>query len=401
MTNEKVRVAVTQGDTNGIGYELIFKTFADPDIFELCTPVVYGSPKAAAYHNKLLASQATFSIVSNAGEVKDNRLNILTTYDEETKIDIGQPTAESGLAALKALDRAMSDYRDNGYDVLVTTPISKSNTKADGFAFNGNAGYVETSLGEGNKTMPILCNENMKIASVAGDILMKDVPAAITKENIKEKAKMLHKSMRRDFRISNPRIAVLALNPGKEPGKEEKEVILPAVNELADEGVEAFGPYPADEFFGNGYFNSFDAILAMYYDQGAIPFKTLSQDTGILYHAGLPVIFTEPDMTPCYDAAGKNITDAGALRNAVYMAIDIFRNRTEFDEASANPLKKLYHEKKDDSEKVRFAIPKKHSGAPFPQKNNAPAQKISNDSTADTAQLNENKTDSSAEIKEV
>ena len=377
--NNKIRVAITHGDTNGIGYELIFKTFAEPEMLEICTPIIYGSPKAAAYHRNVLDIQANFSIINSAEEARDGRINLLPTYDEETKIDMGIATPESGTAALKALDRAMGDYRKGLFDVLVTAPINKANIKGEGFEFKGNAKYIETCIGEGQKAFPILVNEQIRLASVTENIPLKDVANAITKEALDEKATIFFNTLRRDFNISNPRIAVLALNPSTNEdgtfGKEETEVIIPTINELVDKGVETFGPYAADEFFGNGYYQSFDGILAMYHDQGTAPFKTIAPESGVVYLANLPAITTASDMTVDYENAGKCIESPDSFRHAVYLAIDTFNNRHRYDEPLTNPLKKLYHEKRDESEKTRFAIPKKHSGDPFPPKEDKHTEK--------------------------
>ena len=360
--NRKIRVAITHGDTNGIGYEVILKTFADPEMFELCTPIIYGSPKVAAYHKKLLGLNTQFSIIDNAAEAKEGRLNMLATFDDEVKVEFGESSVMAGEAALKALDRAMTDFRSEYYDVLVTAPINKKNIQSDLFHFHGHTEYIEDCVGEGNKALMILTNGSLRVALVTTHLPIKDVAKAITKEAIIEKATILHKSLKRDFRISNPRIAVLALNPHAGDsgviGDEEQTTIIPAIEELAEQGIQAFGPYPADGFFGSGQYDKFDAVLAMYHDQGLAPFKTLAVEDGVNYTAGLPIVRTSPDHGTAYDIAGKCVADENSFRQAVYMAIDIFRNRIDYDEAYENPLPKLYHEKKDDSEKVRFNIPK-------------------------------------------
>ena len=360
--DKKIRVAITHGDTNGIGYEVILKTFADPEMLELCTPIIYGSPKVAAYHKKLLGLNTQFSIIDRAEEAKDGRLNMLATFDEEVKVDFGDPSTIAGEAALKALDRAMTDFRSELYDVLVTAPINKKNIQSNLFHFHGHTEYIEECVGEGHKALMILTNGSLRVALVTTHLAIKDVAAAITKERIVEKATILHKTLKRDFRISNPRIAVLALNPHAGDhgvmGDEEQTVISPAIDELADSGIQAFGPYPADGFFGSGQYNKFDAVLAMYHDQGLAPFKTLAVEDGVNYTAGLPIIRTSPDHGTAYDIAGTGVADENSFRQAVFMAIDIYRNRAIYDEPMANPLPKLYHEKKDDSEKVRFNIPK-------------------------------------------
>jgi len=357
-----IRVAITQGDTNGVGYEVILKTFADPAMFELCTPIIYGSPKIAAYHRKALNLETNFSIINSAEEARNGRLNILACFDEEVKVELGQPSEEAGLAAFKALDRAMTDYRAGLFDVLVTAPINKATIQSPSFHFPGHTEYIETSVGDGNKALMILMNESLRVALVTTHLPIKEVSKAITKEAIIEKATIFHKTLRRDFRISNPRIAVLSLNPHAGDngllGSEEQEVIKPAIDELENAGIQAFGPYPADGFFGSNAYDHFDGVLAMYHDQGLAPFKTIALESGVNFTAGLPIIRTSPDHGTAYDIAGQGKADENSFRQAVYTAIDVFRNRKNYDEPLENPLPKLFHEKRDDSEKVRFAIPK-------------------------------------------
>jgi len=363
MEQEKmIRVAITQGDTNGIGYEIILKTFADPAILELCTPIIYGSPKAAAYHRKALNLETNFSIISRAEDAKNGRLNLLTCFDEEVKIELGHPSAEAGQAAFKALDRAMTDYKAGLYDVLVTAPINKATIQNPNFHFPGHTEYIETSVGDGSKALMILMSEGLRVALVTTHLPIKDVAQAITKEAIIEKATIFFKSLKRDFRISNPRIAVLSLNPHAGDngllGSEEQDIIIPAIDELEKQGVQAFGPYAADGFFGSGAYQHFDGVLAMYHDQGLAPFKTIALESGVNYTAGLPIVRTSPDHGTAYDIAGQGKADENSIRQAIYTAIDIFRNRQDYDEPLKNPLPKLFHEKRDDSEKVRFAIPR-------------------------------------------
>ena len=367
MDNKKIRVAITHGDTNGIGYELIFKTFAEPEMLELCTPIIYGSPKVAAYYRKAMNLPAQFSIIQQAEDAEDGRINLLATIEEEVKVDMGMPTQESGQAAVKALDRAMTDFRNGLYDVLVTAPVSNENAMIEGYPFKGHKHYIETCLGEGKQGLSILVGENLRIASVTEKTPLKDVVGQITQEAIIAKTTLFQQTIKRDFGISNPRIAVLSLNPKNNEdnscGAEEKEIIIPAIDQLAKQGIQAFGPYASDEFFGNGYFTEFDGIMAMYHDQATTPFNTLHAGNGVIYTAGMPIVRTGADMAPCYNIAGENKADETAFRNALYLAIDAFRHRQQYDEAYANPLPKLYHEKRDDSEKVRFTIPKKKAEA--------------------------------------
>lgn len=361
--NKKIRVAITHGDTNGIGYEVIFKTFSDPAMLELCTPIIYGSPKLATFHRKMLDLPVNFTIINTAEDAHEGKLNLLTTFDEEVKVEIGQPSKEAGSAALKALDKAMTDFRKGLFDVLVTAPINKNNIQSDTFHFAGHTEYIETSVGDDNKALMILLNEKLRVALVTTHLPISEISKAITKESIEEKATIFYNSLKRDFRISNPRIAVLGLNPhagdGGVIGNEEEEIIKPAIEELSERGIQAFGPYPADGFFGSEAYNEFDGVLAMYHDQGLAPFKTIAEDDGVNFTAGLPIVRTSPAHGTAYDIAGKGIADENSFRQAVYLAIDVFRNRIEYDEPLVNPLKKLYHEHRDDSEKVRFAMPKK------------------------------------------
>lgn len=378
MKDRLIRIGITHGDTNGIGYEIILKAFEEPEILELCTPIIYGSPKVAAYHRKTMDLQTNFTIIDKAEDAKDGKVNLLTTFDEEIKVELGKPSKEAGEAALKALDRAMTDFRDELYDVLVTAPINKSDIQSELFNFCGHTEYIENSVGNGSKALMILMNGPLRVALVTTHLPIKDVAAHITKEAIIEKATIFHKSLKRDFCITNPRIAVLALNPhaGDDgvAGTEEKETISPAIAELEAQGIQAFGPYPADGFFGSGAYTKFDGVLAMYHDQGLAPFKALAVENGVNFTAGLPIVRTSPDHGTAYDIAGKGVADIQSFRQAIYAAIDIYRNRTRFDEAHLNPLPKLYHEKRDESEKTRFAIPKAKEQNKHEHKSNEPKQ---------------------------
>lgn len=356
--NRKIRVAITHGDTNGIGYEVIFKAFEDPTMLELCTPIVYGAPKVAAYHAKTLGLAPQYTVISSADQAQDNRLNLLSVIDDEVKVDLGEATPEGGDAALKAIARAIDDYKQGAFDVLVTAPVCKNSIPG----FNGHTAYIEKQLGDGKKGLTILKNEDIRVALVTNNVALKDVAEAITKQKITEKVKILHEALRRDLRIANPRIAVLGLNPrcgeDGELGTEEQEVIIPAIEELAAEGIQAFGPYAADDFFGSCSYYRFDGVLAMYHDQGQTPFKALALEGGVRFTTGLQLVRTAPAHGTFFQQAGRNQTEAASLRNAIYTAIDVWRNRRDYDEPLQNPLPKLYHEKRDDSEKVRFNIPK-------------------------------------------
>ncbi len=359
MENKKIRVAITHGDTNGIGYELIFKTFAEPEMLELCTPIVYGSPKVAAYHRKTLGVQTNFSIISSAEEARDGRLNVLTCFEDEVKVELGAATEESGTAALKALDKAMTDYRSGLFDVLVACPVCHDNMKTNGFQYKGLRDYVEQSIGEGAHGVRILLNDALRIASLTDGQPLKNVVESITADKLTAVVGKLKESMKRDFRLSNPRIAVLAINPDAN-GAEENEVIKPTVKTLSESGTNVYGPYATSSFFGKEMFDNFDCTLAMHDDQATIPFNTLMHEDGTILIAGLPLVCATPATTPCFEIAGNNTAEANTLRHAIYYAIDAFRHRIEHDEPLSNPLPKLYREKRDESEKVRFAMSKKH-----------------------------------------
>lgn len=400
MEDRLIRVAITHGDTNGVGYEIILKTFADPAILELCTPIIYGSPKAAAYHRKMLGLETNFSIISKAEDAKDGRINMLTTFEEEVKIDVGKPSREAGTAALKALDRAMADYSAGLYDVLVTAPIDKSTIQGDTFHFHGHTEYIESNVGQGAKSLMILMSGGLRVALVTTHLPIKDVAQAITKEAIVEKTTIFHKALKRDLRVPNPRIAVLALNPHAGDnglvGTEEQDTIAPAILELEENGIQAFGPYPADGFFGSGMYTKFDGIVAMYHDQGLAPFKALAGADGVNYTAGLPIVRTSPDHGTAYDIAGKGVADENSFRQALYAAIDIYRNRAAYDEPFGNPLPKLYHEKRDESEKTRFSIPKpkeqfRRADRPAPADSQLPTESKAAHAESDTTRHNDDK----------
>lgn len=353
MEENKIRIAITHGDTNGIGYETIFKTFADPTIFELCTPIIYGSPKIAAYHRKTLGIQANFSIVSKAEDAHADKLNILTCFDDEVKVELGTPTKASATAAQKALSRAINDANVGLVDAVVALPmVAFTDTTEESAA---PAAEIADAKSE---PLVIHVNEDLRIASATGDMPLGDALRELRKELIVEKATIFHNALRRDFRLSNPRIALLQVNP--QPGAEEEEILKPAINDLHNAGIGVFGPYPTDAFFNRYDHEHFDGVLAMYHDQAMTPFRLLSDETDVKLTAGLPIVMTAPGFGPQFEEAGKGTADESALRYAIYLAIDAFRHRRDYDEPLANPLKKLYHEKRDDSEKVRFAIPKKH-----------------------------------------
>ncbi|MCD8318926.1 MAG: 4-hydroxythreonine-4-phosphate dehydrogenase PdxA [Paraprevotella sp.] len=361
MKNGKILVGITHGDINGVGYEIILKLFSEPAMFDLCTPIVYGSPKVASYHRKAMELTTNFVTIASAEEAAEGLLNLVDCLNEDVKIDFGQPSAESGKAALDALERALDDYRKGLFDVLVTAPINKATIQSDQFHFPGHTEYIQERVGEGREALMILMNDVLRVAFVTTHLPIREVAQAITKEAVMRKVRILHEALRRDFNVSKPRIAVLALNPhaGDDGllGTEEKEIISPAIQELEKEDIICCGPYAADGFFGNRTYEYFDGILAMYHDQGLAPFKALAMENGVNFTAGLPIIRTSPDHGTAYDIAGQGKADASSMRQAVYTALDVFRNRKRDEEAHANPLRSLYHDRRDDSDKLKLNSP--------------------------------------------
>ena len=349
MEDKKIRVAITHGDTNGIGYEVILKAFEDPTMLEFCTPIIYGSPKVAAYHRKAMELETQYSVINNAEEANPNKLNLLATFDDDVKVEFGQPTEESAVAARKAMARAKEDLQKGLFDVLVTAPVKP----------NPNPPREDRAL-------TMMVSDRVRIGLVTTHLPLKEVAASITVEKIVEKGTIFHNSLRRDFRISSPRIAVMTINP--QMGSEEEQIVKPAIETLEKNGIQAFGPYLSFDFFGDNLYYDFDGVLAMYDDQGVVPFKTLSQEYGVKLKAGISAIVVTPDQDPAFEIAGKGVADELSMRHAVYTAIDMFRHRAEYDAPMANPLPKLYHEKKEDGDKARFAIRAKDQFKTPPEK---------------------------------
>lgn len=356
MANEKkIRVGITQGDTNGIGYEVILKALADPMVLELFTPVVYGSSKVAAFHRKACGLQPVqFNSIDNAIQARDGVCNMVELNLDDLKVELGVASEAAGRAAFTSLECAVADLRNGAIDVLVTAPIDKNNIQSDTFHFPGHTEYLESSIGDGASSLMVLFNDRMRVALVTTHLPVSQIASAITKEKIISKIEVLNQSLKQDFAIEYPRIAVLALNPHSGDhgllGNEEKEIITPAIEEAYNEKkICCFGPYAADGFFGNGSYTKFDGVLAMYHDQGLAPFKTLDMDSGVNFTAGLPFVRTSPDHGTGYDIAGKGMASPASMLAAIYAAIDIYRNRTTYAEIHANPLRKQYFDKSNDN----------------------------------------------------
>lgn len=354
MNNKKLKIGITQGDINGIGYEVILKAVEDTRIAELCTPIIYGSAKIAAYYLKGAEQQPVPMVqVPSPAQAKENEINIINVVPEDTKIEPGVLSKSAGEAAFAALERAVADLRAGEIDALVTAPINKDAIQSDTFHFPGHTEYLESSLGDGAKALMILCSEAMRVALVTTHLPIAKVPAAITTDAIVEKLTAFNESLRKDFGITAPRIAVLSLNPHSGEngllGGEEKEIIAPAIEAARAKNILAFGPYASDGFFGTEGYKVFDGVLAMYHDQGLAPFKAKSMDSGVNFTAGLPFVRTSPDHGTGFDIAGKWMASAESMRQAIYAAIDIYRNRCNDAYAYRNPLRKQYFEKGKDN----------------------------------------------------
>lgn len=340
---EKVRVGVTIGDINGIGPEIIIKTFTDNRMHQVCTPVIYGQAKVLSFYRKAFNNnEFNFTTIHNISEINDKRTNLINCWEEEAKIEPGVAGPAGGKYAFSALQAAVKDLAEGNIDVLVTGPIDKKSMQQEGFRFPGHTEYLAQQFNAKGHLM-MLVSDTLRIATVTGHIPVKQVAQELSKEKILSCIKVMNNSLKRDFGIRKPRIAVLGLNPHSGDngliGNEESEIIAPAIKTAFDEGIMAYGPYPADGFFGSPAFTKFDGILAMYHDQGLVPFKSIAFETGVNYTAGLSVVRTSPDHGTAYDIAGKNVAAEDSIRAAIYLAIDIHQKRKEFDEITANPLK--------------------------------------------------------------
>ncbi|HOZ14085.1 MAG TPA: 4-hydroxythreonine-4-phosphate dehydrogenase PdxA [Tenuifilaceae bacterium] len=349
MSDERIRVGITQGDINGIGYEVIIKTLMDPRVEEFCTPIVYGSPKVAAYHRKALnVENFSFNQIKDADEATARKAYIINCMDDNVRVELGKSTEYGGQGSILALQAAIADIKAGKIDVLVTAPINKYNIQSPDFKFPGHTEFLASAFNT-QEVLMLLVSETMKVGVVTGHVPLSQVPSLITKEAILKKLRLLNKSMIEDFGIRRPRIAVMGLNPhaGDQGviGLEERDIIIPALTQANEEGIVAMGPYPSDGFFGSDSFTKFDAILAMYHDQGLAPFKVVNFDSGVNFTSGLPIIRTSPDHGTAYDLAGKNEANPNSFRQALYLAVDLFKNRQYHKELTANPLRSVDPEK--------------------------------------------------------
>ena len=331
--HEKPRIGITIGDLNGIGPEVVMKALADNRILSMVTPVIYGSARVLAFYKKLLAlEEFNFTPIKSKGQFLAKTVNVVNCWEEVVEVNPGKPSKETGAASLKALQCACAELKEGLIDALVTAPIDKNSIHSEQFPFKGHTEFLAREFGGGESLM-FMVSENLRIGLVTDHEPLKDVASLITREKVEHKLRLMENSLRKDFGISKPKIAVLGLNPhagdGGLIGKEDEDVIKAVVNDQRNKGKLVFGPIPADGFFGTAQYNQYDAVLAMYHDQGLIPFKTIAFENGVNYTGGLSIIRTSPDHGTGYKIAGKNQANESSMREAIFMAGEIFRHRRE------------------------------------------------------------------------
>jgi len=342
MKNNKIKLGISVGDLNGIGAEVILNTFQNKTIFDLCTPIVFASTKAMSYERKLLNIDINIHGITQTENALSNKLNVLNLWKDPVPIELGKPDKEIGKYAVDSFIKAVEALKTGKIDVLVTAPFNKETIQSDRFEFPGHTDYLTQEL-EGNALMFLIAND-LRIGLVTDHVPIKYVASQITEQKIKSKLNIMLQSLREDFGIQKPKIAVLGLNPhcgdGGIIGKEENEIIRPAIKSMQDKGQLIYGPYASDSFFGSDTYKKFDAVLAMYHDQGLIPFKTLNFGKGVNFTTGLNKIRTSPDHGTAYDIAGKNVANPTSFKKAIYLAIDTYKKRKEYKELTKNILQK-------------------------------------------------------------
>jgi 4-hydroxythreonine-4-phosphate dehydrogenase len=341
--SDKIKIGISIGDVNGIGLEVILKTLIEPGILNYCTPIVYGHTKVTSFHRKALRlGELSFNVIEDAASANPKRVNLINCWEEDVKIELGQSTETGGKYALLSLEKATTDLTSGAVDALVTAPINKHNIQSETFNFPGHTEYLQQKSGSSDVLM-FLVSENLRVGVVTGHIPVNTIASQLTTEKIIRKLTLMNESLKKDFWIEKPKIAVLGLNPHAGDngllGKEEQEIIAPAIQAAFDKGIICFGPYPADGFFGNGTYKQFDAVLGMYHDQGLIPFKTITFGAGVNFTAGLKFVRTSPDHGTGYDIAGKNVADPSSFTEALFAAVHIVKCRREQQNLFDNRLR--------------------------------------------------------------
>ncbi len=333
MNYEKPKIGISLGDLNGIGPEVVIKALADNRLLNMATPVIYGSARVLSFYRKLMnLEEFNYSQVKNKGQFFPKSINVVNCWEDVIEITPGQPSKETGKAALLSLKKVVEEIKEGLIDGFVTAPIDKNTIHSQEFPFRGHTEYL-TQTFEAMESLMLMVGDDLKVGLVTEHIPVKEISNHITKERVELKIRLLELTLKKDFNISKPKIAVLGLNPhaGDEGliGSEENTVIKPVINDLKSKGKLIFGPFPADGFFATGQHTKYDAVLAMYHDQGLIPFKSIAFNNGVNYTAGLPIVRTSPDHGTAYSIAGKNMADEGSMRQAIYLACDIIKNRRE------------------------------------------------------------------------
>ncbi|WP_425076346.1 4-hydroxythreonine-4-phosphate dehydrogenase PdxA [Psychroserpens sp. S379A] len=337
----RIKVGISIGDLNGIGSEIIIKTFEDNRMLEFCTPVIFASIKTMSFFKKHFKSAINFHSINHTDQIVDGKINVLNVWKENVKINFGEENTTIGAYSVKSLEKATTALKNEAIDVLVTAPIHKHNIQSENFKFPGHTNYLAEKLG--GKSLMFMVTENLKVGLLTDHVPVKDVPAHITSDLIEDKVKTVYESLVKDFRVNKPKIAVLGINPHAGDngviGNEDDNVLKPTLEKIRANNKLVYGPYSADSFFGSGNYKNFDAIIAAYHDQGLIPFKTIAFGNGVNYTAGLNRVRTSPDHGTAFEIAGKGNADNGSFKEAVFTAIQIFKNRIEFQNISKNPLK--------------------------------------------------------------
>lgn len=339
---EKIRLGISIGDLNGIGSEVVLKTFEDSRMLDFCTPVIFASVKILSFLKKHYKSNTNLHGIDNASQILDGKVNVLNVWKETVSINFGKEDEKVGSYAIKSLKSATQALKNNEIDVLVTAPINKHSIQSEEFKFPGHTDYLDKEL-EGNSLM-FMITDDLKVGLLTDHVAVKDIAETITPELIEQKVNTIHHALKQDFGISKPKIAILGINPHSGDngviGKEDEDILKPTIQKINESGILVYGPYAADSFFGSNNYKSFDAIVASYHDQGLIPFKTLSFGKGVNYTAGLNKVRTSPDHGTAFEIAGKNQADNSSFKEAVFSALHIFKNRNEYSELTKNPLKK-------------------------------------------------------------
>jgi 4-hydroxythreonine-4-phosphate dehydrogenase len=360
-SDQKIRVGITHGDFNGISYEIIIKTLMDPRVLEFCTPVLYGSSKVASYYRKVLnIVDFNFNLIKKAEFAVAKRANIVNLTETELKIDIGESSELAGQLSFQSLEMAVEDLKNNHIDVIVTAPINKYNIQSREFHFKGHTEYFADKFGA-NEYLMLMVSDKFRIGFATGHDALKDVVGKISVDSLVRKLITLNNSLIRDFGVIKPKIALLSINPHNGDsgviGNEEKDILLPAIKKANLENILCFGPYPSDSFFANMQYQKFDAVMAMYHDQGMIPFKLICFDNGVNFTAGLSIIRSSPAHGVAYEIAGKNEANPESFRNSLYLACDVYNNRIMYDKLHSNQLKyKSTQETYNDSDDVKISF---------------------------------------------